>query len=96
MNLNPGQFPTYKSLFPVLGTQTTSIIGNNSNNYINNSTRLLWECAEGHRWEATPKNIKRGPWCHICGSSYKLTISDMRQLAKEHSGTIYYSLTFNY
>ena len=26
MNFNPGQFPTYKSLFPVLRTKTTSVV----------------------------------------------------------------------
>lgn len=38
-----------------------------SNEYVNNLTKLKWECREGHRWEATSKNIKnRGHWCPIC------------------------------
>ena len=37
-----------------------------SNTYINNKTKLLWQCAEGHQWEAIPANIKRGRWCPYC------------------------------
>ena len=37
-----------------------------SKTYINNSTKLLWECSQGHKWEATPNMIKRGTWCPIC------------------------------
>jgi len=54
--------------------------------YVNSHRRLLWECKRGHQWEATPKNIKRGAWCHICGGSIKLTIDDMRRLAEECGG----------
>ena len=49
-----------------------------SETYLNNHAPLLWECKIGHRWEATPKNIKRGAWCHSCGGSMKLTIEKMR------------------
>jgi hypothetical protein len=37
-----------------------------SNEYINNSTKLQWQCAKGHIWEATPGGIKKGTWCPIC------------------------------
>ena len=50
-----------------------------SETYLNNHAPLLWECKIGHRWEATPKNIKRGAWCHSCGGSMKLTIEEMRR-----------------
>ncbi len=37
-----------------------------SKKYINNRTKLKWKCKEGHIWEATPSNIKRGQWCRVC------------------------------
>jgi hypothetical protein len=57
-----------------------------SQEYINNYTKLLWECAEGHQWEAQPKNIKQGQWCSVCARTKKLTIEEMQQLAREHGG----------
>jgi hypothetical protein len=57
-----------------------------SNDYVNNQTKLLWECAEGHQWEAAPSNIKFGTWCPYCGRSLQLTIEEMQQIAKERGG----------
>lgn len=37
-----------------------------SKHYKNAATKLLWECKLGHRWEATPNNIKSGKWCSQC------------------------------
>jgi hypothetical protein len=34
--------------------------------FINYTTKLLWECASGHRWETKPHNIKFGSWCPVC------------------------------
>jgi len=39
-----------------------------SNEYKNARSKLLWECAEGHRWETTPSAITTGRWCHECSS----------------------------
>lgn len=39
-----------------------------SENYKNDMTKVLWKCSEGHTWEATPNNIKRGKWCPTCSS----------------------------
>ena len=30
-------------------------------------TKLSWKCSRGHKWEATPSNIKRDRWCPKCG-----------------------------
>ena len=57
-----------------------------SDNYVNNSTKLLFECTEGHQWEATPKNIKKGRWCRKCAGLEKLTIEDMQNLAERRGG----------
>ncbi len=37
-----------------------------SKKYINTHTKLLWECENGHQWEAPPINIKKGKWCPKC------------------------------
>lgn len=43
-----------------------------SENYINNRTKLKWECKYGHKWEAVPDTIKnRGSWCPICRKNKK-------------------------
>ncbi|MBP1167232.1 hypothetical protein JOE44_004116 [Chryseobacterium sp. PvR013] len=34
--------------------------------YKNSSTKLEWQCSEGHRWKAMPSLIKRGAWCPKC------------------------------
>jgi hypothetical protein len=40
-----------------------------SKEYANIETKLLWECAEGHRWEAQPNGIRSGSWCPQCSSA---------------------------
>ncbi len=37
-----------------------------SKNYTNSATAHQWECSLGHRWLATPSNIKAGKWCKKC------------------------------
>ena len=34
--------------------------------YKNNKTKLLWKCADGHKFEAAPNNVKNGWWCPYC------------------------------
>jgi predicted RecB family nuclease len=34
--------------------------------YINSTTKLKWQCKEGHEWEVAPTNIKSGTWCPWC------------------------------
>ncbi|NVM30333.1 MAG: hypothetical protein HWN65_15920 [Candidatus Helarchaeota archaeon] len=36
--------------------------------YVNNYTKLEFQCKEGHIWESIPSNIKRGTWCPKCGA----------------------------
>src|SRR5208282_1750486 len=40
-----------------------------SNSYVNSATSLLWQCAEGHCWQAKPSSIQRGTWCPDCSSA---------------------------
>jgi len=44
-----------------------------SKKYINSSTKIKWQCKEGHIWEALPKIIKNGQWCLECASISKLS-----------------------
>jgi hypothetical protein len=37
-----------------------------SDEYVNSSTKLRWECGRGHIWDAAPSDIKRGKWCPEC------------------------------
>ncbi len=39
--------------------------------YINNSSKLRFECARGHQFSARPHNIKNGTWCPICNNEKK-------------------------
>jgi hypothetical protein len=34
--------------------------------YVNSQTKLKWQCAKGHIWEAKPNTIQQGHWCKIC------------------------------
>lgn len=54
--------------------------------YVKSSTKLLWECAEGHRWEALPNNIKRGHWCPHCAGMVRDTIEEMHRIGRELGG----------
>jgi hypothetical protein len=56
-----------------------------STSYINNNTRLKWQCKNGHIWEATPGNIKSGKWCPRC-IGRGATIEDMRKIAGSKGG----------
>jgi hypothetical protein len=42
-----------------------------SEKYENSEENLTWQCAEGHTWEARPKNIKKGTWCPKCNATRK-------------------------
>ncbi len=59
--------------------------------YINNSTRLKWQCAQGHVWWAVPGSVQQGTWCPKCGIRSGAVrrahdIQLMRQLAESHGG----------
>jgi hypothetical protein len=46
--------------------------------YVNTQTKLEWECAEGHRWRTTPRQIRAGHWCPDCAGSGRFTIEDIQ------------------
>lgn len=57
-----------------------------STEYVNNRTKLLWQCSNGHTWETKPNVIVNGGWCPECRGRKKLTIEDMQKLAEERGG----------
>lgn len=56
-----------------------------SKEYINNKTKLKWQCKEGHVWRAKPDTVKRGQWCPFCAGK-RQTIKDMQKIAEERGG----------
>lgn len=60
--------------------------------YVNCRTKMLWQCAKGHKWWAIYANIKNnGTWCPRCdilqrGNAFRKTIEDCRNLANRRGG----------
>jgi len=58
-----------------------------SDKYINNYTKLKFQCKEGHIWSVTPKSIKSlGSWCPICANKSRslkhINLSGLKQVQK--------------
>lgn len=48
--------------------------------------KLLWECKDGHQWQAEPTTVvHRNSWCPYCVGKNQ-TIVDLQELAKEKNG----------
>jgi len=50
--------------------------------YINNTTKLKWKCKKGHTWRAVPDSIRNGTWCPKCANNVKLTVDEVKEIAK--------------
>ena len=47
----------------------------------NRKQKLLWECSEGHRWEASASNVLYGKsWCPVCAASTWRTEAEIRSI----------------
>jgi len=44
-----------------------------STEYMNNKTKLHWQCHRGHVWAARPACIVRGNWCPDCARQARIT-----------------------
>jgi hypothetical protein len=69
-----------------------------SKKYVNNHTKLKWQCKKGHTWRAVPNSIQQGNWCPICaikkkGASQRLTLEDAQEVARTRGGKC---LSLNY
>jgi hypothetical protein len=58
-----------------------------SNEFINRSTKIAFECAEGHQWELLPTTIFYDQtWCKKCAGLTPLTLNDLKDQAIERGG----------
>ncbi len=59
-----------------------------SSEYINNYSKMLWECEEGHQWEATANNIKSESWCPYCAKNRIVgdPLQNLQKFAKDRGG----------
>ena len=64
-----------------------------SKEYINQKTKLEFECDKGHTWWATPSCIKQGHWCPKCAMVQRYSkmrdpdgLKKMQAIAKERGG----------
>lgn len=58
-----------------------------SKQYINNKSKLHWQCQFGHKWFSNLSNIKNhNSWCPHCAENILLTINDCNYKASENSG----------
>jgi hypothetical protein len=57
-----------------------------SEEYVNQDTKLLWQCKYGHEWMAAPLNIvNHSNWCKVCGwRSAAIKRSEKRKKASTH------------
>lgn len=57
-----------------------------SKSYKNAKGKLLWECANGHRFSASGDSVKSNHWCAICVNVKKRTIEEAREIAAKRGG----------
>ena len=52
-------------------------------NVPNTATKTVWQCADGHQWEATYNNIQQGKGCPYCAGNVQKSPEDYHALAEE-------------
>jgi hypothetical protein len=52
-----------------------------STEYINNVTKMIWQCKAGHQFKIDVAHVKRGQWCSIC--SHRESIGKALNVKKE-------------
>ena len=57
-----------------------------SEKYVNNLSKLHWQCAQGHEWWAKPNAIQQGQWCPVCSGKLPLGLKEMQELAMSRGG----------
>jgi hypothetical protein len=57
-----------------------------STQFINVDSKLKWQCAEGHTWDALPSSVKKGHWCAKCAGNAKSSLEDAKAVARERGG----------
>ena len=56
--------------------------------YVNRSTRVWWECGDGHRWQATSNNVlNHQSWCPQCAKArQRITLQQLQDFARAQGG----------
>lgn len=64
--------------------------------YVNHRTHLMWQRSQGHRWMASPHNVRRegarqGTWCPTCAEQARrfrdrLTLEEIQEIAVSRGG----------
>ena len=65
-----GQFPLSKQIVNERITDRGLIL---LGEYKNNAKKTVFQCSEGHRWEAAPANVMAGTGCAVCAGNLPLT-----------------------
>lgn len=64
-----------------------------STEYLGSKVPLIWKCAEGHVWEASPQNVKFSTWCPTCAKKQrglkrrKYDIASLQRAAARNGGS---------
>ena len=54
--------------------------------YVGSKSKLLWQCALGHNWQALPSSVVQGSWCPACAHNQRLRLSEFQDLAARRGG----------
>ncbi len=57
-----------------------------STEYISSKAKLIWRCAQGHRWQALPTSVVQGTWCPLCARNQRLGLSELQDIASSRGG----------
>lgn len=57
-----------------------------SSQYVDMTTKLRWQCSEGHTWNTAPTNIASGRWCPECAGNVPLSLEDCQGAAHKRGG----------
>ncbi|MFJ7313498.1 hypothetical protein ACIQVE_12140 [Pseudomonas sp. NPDC098747] len=57
-----------------------------SESYVDSANALLWECGQGHRWEAVPASVKHRSWCPVCAVAARCNTLEQVQAAARKLG----------
>jgi hypothetical protein len=57
-----------------------------SSEYVSSKTKLIWQCAQGHRWQALPTSVVQGTWCPLCAHNQPIGLSQLQEIATSRGG----------
>lgn len=67
--------------------ETARLVLLSSTEYTLSRSSYRFRYRQGHEWQASGQRIFRGAWRPVCANAYKrLSIDDMRQLARQRGG----------